>query len=387
MSTFDDETQVEFFDEPETLEAPGRSRRRMRPPRPGGPRRPAPPPGAVALARLAGFVALAIAIVVGLVFWVGSCQGKSTHDEYASYMGKVRPIAQSSAQVGTAFANELGSASLTLRGLETKLEGWSRQEQQSYADAQRLRPPGPLQAAHQQVLSVLQLRAIGLAGLAQTLSQAGTKSTPVVATELADQAQLLSASDIVWAELFRVPATDTLSRVGVTGVIAPPSQFVSNADIISARSFGIVYARLKSQTAGRGGNVTGLHGSALVGTVAVSGGSTKTLSTSTPTIVDVAANLAFRVTFVDSGNFQEVKVPVTLTIVVGGKDVLKKTQDVASILSKQQTTVSFTNLNLPTTAFGSNASVHVNIGKVPGETRLDNNGATYPVFFSLPSTK
>src|ERR1700759_4409172 len=98
MSSFDDGSELEFFEEPEPLEAPERQRRRMRPQGPGGPRRPSPPPpGAVALARLAGFVALAIVIVVGLVFWVSSCQGKSTHDEYSSYMNDVRPIAQSSA--------------------------------------------------------------------------------------------------------------------------------------------------------------------------------------------------------------------------------------------------------------------------------------------------
>ncbi len=384
MSTYDDETELEFFDEPETLESPRRPRRRLRPTM-GGPRRPAsPPPGAVALARLAGLVALAIAVVVGLVFWVGSCQGKSKHDEYASYMSDVRPIAQSSAQAGAAFANALGSPSLTLTSLEAKLQLWSRQQQQDYDEALRLRPPGPVQAAHQEVLATLQLRAIGLAGLADTLAQAGTKTPAQVANLLAGQAQLLSSSDILWAELFRLPATEALTRLGVTGVIAPPSQFVTNADVISARSFGIVYARLKSTT-GTGGKVTGLHGSALVGTAAVAGGTTKTLSTSTPNTVDVSANLVFRVTFVNSGNFQEVKVPVTLTVVVSSKTVAKKTEFVPSILSKQQQTVSFGNLGLPPSAFGANASVHVQIGKVPGETRLDNNGATYPVFFSLSS--
>jgi hypothetical protein len=382
VSTHDDETQVEFFEEPETLESPRRPRRRLRPSR-GGPRRPAAaPPGAVALARLAGFVALAIAVVVGLVFWVGSCQGKSKHDEYASYMSSVRPIAQSSAQAGDAFANALGSPNLSLGGLQSKVERWSQQQQQLYDEAIRLRPPGQLQAPNQQVLAALQLRAIGLAGLADTLSQADSKSTPEVANALAQQAQLLSASDIVWTDLFHLPATATLTSLGVKGVIAPPSQFVSNPDVISARSFGIVYDRLKSTTGG--GKVTGLHGSALVGTEAVAGGTPKQLVTSTPTTVDVGPNLVFQVTFRDSGNFQEVKVPVTLSVVVSGKAVLKKTKVVPSILKGQQTTVSFGNLSLPTSAFGT-ASVHVVIGKVPGEVSLGNNSATYPVFFSLSS--
>ena len=384
MSAFDDETQVEFFEEPETLESP-RRRRRMRPQRPGGPRRPSPPPpGAVALARLAGLVALAIAVVVGLVFWVGSCQGKSKHDEYASYMNKLLPLARDSAQAGTSFANALGSAKLTLAGLQSKLELWSRQEQQDFSDALRLRPPGPLQAAHQEALATFQLRAIGLTGLADELGRAGSKSSTEVANALAGQAQILSASDLVWANLFHLPARETLTSVGVKGVIPPPSQIVENPEVITAESFGIVYERLKATNTG-GKPPSGLHGSMLVSTEAVSGSSTTPLSPSTHTTVDVSPNLEFRVTFTDSGNFQEVKVPVKLTVSVFGKSVLDKTQTVSSILSKHTTTVSFGNLDLPTTAFGANASVRVEIEKVPGETRLDNNTATYPVFFSLPS--
>jgi hypothetical protein len=386
VSSFDDETQVEFFDETETLESPRRPRRRVRPQRTGGPRRPsAPPPGAVALARLAGFVALAIAIVVGLVFWVGSCQGKSKHDEYASYMNDIRPIAQSSAQAGTAFVNTLGSQSLTTRGLESKLELWSRQQQEYYDQALRLRPPGPLQGVHQQVLATLQLRAIALAGLADALSRAGSKSTTDVADSLATQAQTLSASDIVWADLFKLPATETLTRLGIRGVIAPPSQFISNPLVISPHSFGEVYGRLKSTTPT--GQVSGLHGSALQKTEAVSNGATKELGTSAPTTVDVGPDLVFKVTFLNSGNSQQVQVPVTLTVFVSSnpKPVVTKKKSVKSISPQQEATVSFGNLQLPPSSFGANAHVRVQIGKVPGEKRLDNNSATYPVFFSLPS--
>jgi hypothetical protein len=385
VSTYDDQTELEFFEEPETLEAPGRPRRRTRPPRPGGPRRPSPPPpGAVALARLAGLVALAIAIVVGIVFWVGSCGGPSTHDEYASYMDQVRPIAQSSAATGTtALARELNSTKLTLPALQAKLGQWSRQQQQDYNEALRLVPPAQLQAAHQQVLATLQLRAIGLTGLANALADAGSKSAPQVADLLAKQAQLLSASDLVWAELFRLPATETLTRLGVKGVIAPPSQIVSNPEVISAHSFEEVYSRLKATNTS--GKVTGVHGSELVGTEAVSGGQTTTLapSSSVPTKVNVAADLVFKVSFKNSGNFQEVKVPVTLTVTVSNKTVVHQKKLVLSIQKGQTAAVSFANLGLPNSAFGAQATVHVEVGKVPGETNLANNGASYPVFFSL----
>jgi hypothetical protein len=386
VSTYDDdETDLEFFEEPATLEAPGRPRRRIRPKRGNGPRRPAPPPpGAVALARLAGLVALAIAVVVGLVFWVGSCQGQSKHDEYKSYMDKVQPIAQSSAATGTtALSRELNSPKLTLAELQSKLALWSRQQQQDYNEALRLVPPGPLQAAHQQVLATLQLRAIGLTGLANVLATAGSKDPTRVGELLGKQAQVLSASDLVWADLFRLPATETLRRQGVLDVIAPPSKIVANPVVITPHSFEEVYAALSSTSTG--GKVTGIHGSELVSTEAVSGGQTKTLTVSSPTTVDVAANLAFKVTFTNGGNFREVKVPVTLEVSVFQKSVFSKTQKVPSIDKGETTTVSFANLGLPASAFGANATVRVEVGKVRGEKNLSNNRASYPVFFSLPS--
>jgi hypothetical protein len=70
---------------------------------------------------------------------------------------------------------------------------------------------------------------------------------------------------------------------------------------------------------------------------------------------------------------------------VFGKTVLTKTETVPTILAKQTKTVTFGNLNLPTSAFGAQATVHVQVVKVPGEVNLSDNSASYPVFFSLSS--
>lgn len=386
MSSYDEGNDLEFFEEPETRETSGRPRRQRRTPSGGGPRRPSPPPaGAVALARLAGLVALAIAVVVGLVFWVGSCQGQSRQDEYKAYMEDVRPIAQGSAATGTTalvnYAN--ANAKLTLNQLQSKFAQWSARQQQYYNEALRLVPPAQLQAAHQQVLATLQLRAIALAGLANTLTTAGSKPSDKVGHLLAKQAKALTASDLVWADLFRLPATQTLKRLGVQGVIAPPSQIVSNPEVIGALNLGNLYNRLNSTNAT--GQTTGNHGTKLIGTNAVSGGQTKPLSPSGPTTVNVAADLAFKVTFENIGDFQEASVPVTLTISVFNKQKFQKTVHVSSINPHEQKTVSFTNLQLAPSAFAGQATVSVAVGRVPGEHYLLDNHASYPVFFSLSS--
>jgi len=381
VSTYDDDVDFDFFEEPETAEAPQRTRRR---PGPAGPRRPPtrPPTGAVALARLVGLVAIGIAVIVGFVFWIGACQGQSRHDEYAAYVSNVRAIAQSSARVGQEFATKLGSPGLKLADLETSLEQWSQQEQQAYDQAQQIRPPGPLQFDHQQVLDTLQLRALGLAGLAAALAQTSTKDSATAASDLAAQAQLLTSSDIVWAELYRLPVTDTLKQLGITGVVVPSSQFVTNPDLVSARSFQVVYQRLKPASTG-GGSTSGLHGTSLVSTAAVGGGKTATLSPSNPTTVYVSTDLQLKATIQDSGNFPEGPIPVTLTISVGNAKVLTKTASITSIAPGQQASVSFGNLQLPPSAFGHQASVAISVAKVPGEQTTSNNAASYPVFFSL----
>ena len=177
----------------------------------------------------------------------------------------------------------------------------------------------------------------------------------------------------------------------MSGVIAPASQIVTNPELITPHSFGEVYGGLRSTTTGNGsgngnGNTSGLHGSVLESTVAVSSGQSKTLSVSTPTTVDVAADLAFKVTFQNAGDFPERGIRVTLTVSgLSKKQAYTKTETVPSIDTKERTTVTFTNLQLPPSTFGAQATVNVVVGKVPGEVKLDNNRASYPVFFSLPS--
>src|SRR5262249_54871498 len=133
------------------------ARRRPRRERPPG-RPPQPPTGLVPLARLVGLIALAIAIVVAFVFWVGACQGKSKHDEYASYAARVRTVAASSNALGREFANKLVSA-LKQPDLETSLQQYAQQEQQEYDQAQQIRAPGPLRQIHQQLVDAIELRA------------------------------------------------------------------------------------------------------------------------------------------------------------------------------------------------------------------------------------
>jgi hypothetical protein len=391
MSTYDDDDiEFDFFDEPETVEATQRGRRLPRRERTGdggpgdGPRRPPmrAPTGLIPLARLVGLIAIAIAVVVALVFWVGACQGKNKHDDYAAYAAKVKTIAESSRQLGVEFSNKLISTGLKQGALEQGLQQYAQQEQQAYDQAQQIRAPGPLRQIHQQLVDALELRARGLAGLGDALSQtASTKDAAVAGQKLANRAQLLVASDVVWDELYRAPATQQLATLGITGVQIPESHFITNPELVSVRSLTLLFTSLHSG-ATTGGTPSGKHGDGLVSVKAQPQG--LTLSPDTATTVEVSAALAFVVTVEDSGDFQELNVPVTLTIDAGGTPIVKR-KSIQVIQAAQQQPVTFDNFQLPTSAFGAKATVKVEVGAVAGEINTANNAGSYTVFFTLPT--
>jgi hypothetical protein len=392
MNTYDDDNiEFDFFDEPETVEATQRRRLpRLEMPgggRGGGKRPPRPPmqtpTGLVPLARLVGLIAIAIAIVVGLVFWAGSCQGKSKQGDYKSYVEKVRAIATADTSLGKKFANEFALPGLKESDLVAKLQDYAQQEQQAYQQAQQIRPPGPLRAIHQNLVDAIELRAKGLAGLGDALAQAGaitSKNQTATGEKLTSQGELLTASDVVWEQLYTMPATQTLQDQGVTDVVIPTSQFVPNTDIVSARAFTVILTGLGG--ASTGGTPSGKHGDALISVRVTPQGTD--LTANTATTIKVTTDLAFIVTVQDSGGFAEVNVPVKLTISAGGSTITKQ-KKIALIEPAKTQAVTLTGFDIPSTAYGANHStIKVVVAPVAGEINTGNNSATYTVFFTLP---
>jgi hypothetical protein len=390
MSTHDDDDiQFDFFDEPETVEATQRRRlpRLERPGRGGGgeerpPRPPrAPGTGLVPLARLVGLIAIAIVVVVGLVFWVSSCQGKSRHDEYAAYAAQVGAIAKTDSSIASEFSRKFLSTDLKQTDFESTLQQYAQSEQQAYQQAQQIRPPGPLRPYHQNLVDAIELRYKGFSGLGDTLAAAGAlKNQTDTAAKLTANAQLLTASDVVWQQLYTAPATEQLQEKGVQGVVIPSSTVVENIDLVSARSFTLLLQRLGG--ASTGGTPSGKHGDGIIGTRVTPQGSD--LDPSTPTTVKVTNDLAFSVTVENSGDFQEVNVPVTLTIDIGSGKPVQRHESIDAIAAGQRQTVTFTGFDIPASAFGARSTVTVFVAPVNGEVNTSNNKSTYGVFFTLP---
>jgi hypothetical protein len=374
----DDDIQFDFFDdEPATTEAqPPPSRVRL-------PRRGGRGPGIRRPSRnLTPIIRLAVVIVVLIVLFVvfglllQSC-GTSKHDSYASYMNNVSKIAHSSQEDGAAVANALTTPGAKASSLAGTLRGIADQERQNVAQAKRLDPPGPLRPENQQLVEALQLRISGVDGIARTLGEV-TKSTKTseAAAVLSAQADRLVASDVVWSDLFKVPAADEMAKQGVKGVEPPDSTFVQNRQLFGDASITSTLQRLQGASTG-GGKVTGLHGTNIVGTTWEPGA--HPLSTSQENFVTATPNLAFAVTIKNSGNFQEVGIKITLT--VQQTPAIVKTKSISVIDKGQEKTVTFSNLGA--VKFATKEQVLVDVKPVQGEVNTSNNKATYPVIFSL----
>ena len=374
-----DSTEIEFdfFEEPATTEAarpergPRRPRRSRRPP--------GPPSGLTPLLRLIGLISLAILVVVLLVFWVSSCRGEAKKDTYADYMGEVDRIANESERIGTQLNTALTRADIRQAELTRTLEGLANRQVQLTENAESLDRPGPLRSEQGELVEAMQFRVSGLQGIANAFS-GQTRNATEAGDLLATQARRLTASDVVWDDLFKDPARQELSRQGIQGVSVPDSNFVQNVTLLTPTALGNVWSRVRGGGGGGGGPsaAPGLHGHNLV-SVKVAGGAP--LSQDELNEIVATTDLSFEVLFENSGDSTETGVQVTLTIQKSPEPIVRR-QTVGVTEPKQEKTVVFRNIgNVP---FVRRTTLSVEIKPVTGETKVDNNSAEYPVIFSYP---
>jgi hypothetical protein len=382
VSTRDEDIlDFDFFDEEEPPQWDEPSEPGGSPPGGHGPRDRRPrfraPGNLTPLLRLVGLIALAILVVVLLVVWIEGCAANNKHSRYASYMVDIGAIGTSSAKLGASLNDTLTTPGLKEEDLDAKLGGLVQRAESQVQLAEALRPPGPLHAAHEGAVEALQFRVLGLKGLQTVFKQtAGTSDASAAGEQLAAQADRLLASDVVWSDRFQSVAKATLASEHVSGVQAPSSQFLGQADLATARGLSAIWQRV--QGASTGGTATGLHGTGIAYTKALPSG--QLLSTTTQTTIKVSTQLGFEVGVTDTGDSQEVRIKVTLTIPKTPKSIVK-TATIPIIDPGETKTVS---LKVGTLVpFGDQVSVKVDVNPVNGETNTANNTAEYPVIFTL----
>jgi hypothetical protein len=376
MDPPNDDIEFDFFeDEPPTGEsAQGARPRPTRAPGKRSRRPVGPPRGTAPLLRLLGLVVFVVVLMLLFALFITSCTSTSRHTAYLDYMTKVDAIAHASTTNGKALANELATQGIKLSDLATKLNGLAAQERQNVVAAENLSPPGRLRPENGHLVEALELRVSGLEGLAKTFADDSKASN--ASGLLAEAGDRLLASDVVWDDLFDTPTVHQLADDGVTGVQVPESHFVSSAEFVSAAQMELVLQRLGG--ASTGGTVTGLHGTNIVSVEAMP--AKQILTAGSLNTVITGTNLKIVVNVDDSGDSQEVKIPVSLTIT--GPPPISEHQEIVTINPGQTDAVTFGDLG--DVNFGTQVTMTVDVAKVPGEVNLSNNTASFQVIFSLP---
>jgi hypothetical protein len=382
MSTRDEDIlDFDFFgeEEPPTWEEP--APRGPGPPRGRGPRGPRPrfrtPGNATPLLRLVALIALAILIVVLLAVWIEGCAAERKSDRYRDYMSEVGAVGNASARLGQQLSTTLTTPGLNLEDLDAKLGGYVQTAENQVQRAQDLDAPGPLVGPNQGAVEALQFRVNGLRGLQTAFQQTADDTDASVAGEqLAAQTQRLLASDVVWSDSFQARASTVLEDEGIQGLDTPASEFVTTDELTNPADLAAIWQRI--QGASTGGTPSGLHGSGIAYVKALPSG--QLLSTTTEATLKVTDQLAFEIGVEDTGDSQEVRIKVTLTI-PKQPDPIVKTATIPIIDPGETKAVTMTVGAL--VPFGEQISVKVDVDPVAGETNTTNNSFEYPVIFTL----
>lgn len=376
----DSDIEFDFFDEPPTIE---RSPVEPAPrPREGGggggtpPIRPRSPGAPTPLVRLALLIGGAIVLAVVLVFWVNSCRGGQKKGSYEDYMQAAAAVVRESDSVGTQLGELLTTPGVTLDDLGTGLAGLAKQQAQVVARAGELTPPGPLVSEQESLVEAMQLRQSGLAGLERAFAQLQPATEPETAgTTLAEQAFRIVAGNVVYDDLFKGRSEQVMKQEEISGVAVPASTFLESPELLSQNSLAELVKR--TQGGGGGGTDGGLHGNQIEGVLVQPDG--QALSPDQETTIIASDQLAFEAQVKNSGDFQETKVKVTLTIT--SPEPIKRQATIDLINAGETKSVTFRDFS--NIDFSRPYTLKVAVKPVEGEQNTDNNTAEYPVIFSL----
>jgi len=327
---------------------------------------------------IGGFVLLLILLFVA----VRSCAGSRKENALKDYNREVSSIVrESDTQVSQPFFQLLGQAGdESPQDLQINISGYRVQAEAQLKQARGLDVPSEMEAAQRSLLIALEFRRDGLgfiAGRIRTaLGDQGESANDAI-VQIAGQMQAFLASDVVYQARVAPLIKRALDTAEIGGQRIAQSQFLRGIEWLSEKT---VAARLGQQLSGgaprkSGQPAPGLHGTGLD---SVTVGDTK-LSPDAPNRIPAAADTTFVVSFANQGENDEFDVRVVLRV-EGGPKPIRVTRTVDTVARGQTATASLALGQKPPT--GTAVTVNVEVAKVPGEEKVDNNKASYDVLFT-----
>jgi hypothetical protein len=323
-----------------------------------------------------------ILVLLLLLFFVNSCRDRQRENALKDYNRQLSTIAtDSSRQVGAPFFQllEQGGAGQP-QELQTEISSYRVTAQQQYDQAKRLDVPGEMKGAQEAALMALEWRRDGLDRIAQEIRLAlGDESEQADAAikAIAGQMAVFMASDVAWETRVIPFITSALEEQEIGGQEISRSPFLASPEWVEAQKVAEVLDQQLTSGDGGGGEPTGpgLHGSGLdstlYGEVQLQPGTTNRLTYEPGT--------GFAVNFTNQGENDEFDVKVTLRITREGGAPITTSETIPKVATGESATAELPLDEQP--PLGTAVNIRVQVARVPGEEKMDNNSAEYPALF------
>jgi hypothetical protein len=370
---------VSFFDEDDE---PRRTTPRPRRARPTGGGGVATTDSQTLLIRRAVAGVIGLLILVLLVVVVNSCRNSARENALKDYNRQLGAIADDSTRQVSApfFALLTEGASDSPQDLQTNISGYRVQAEQQYEQAAALDVPDEMKGAQQSALIALEWRRDGLDLIAQRISAAlgdqGEAADDAI-NDIAGQMEVFAASDVAWETRVVPFIKNALDKNEIGGQQIQESRFLPDIDWVMPETIAKVLDTQLTSGGDGGGQPTGpgLHGTGLEST---SYGDT-TLQPGVTNRLTYTPSQPFAVKFTNQGENDEFDIKVTMRIQQEGGETITSSKTVPKLAPQESATV-----ELPldkTPPIGTATEIRVQVAKVPGEEKTDNNRSVYPALF------
>lgn len=316
-------------------------------------------------------VLLLIAIVL-IVSAILKGQKTSALEQYNRDVGQL--ASQSEQEVSKPlFTSLMGAGGKPTINVDQQINELHSAAQRLVDRARELSVPGEMSEAQRNLLLALELRAEAVQKIANLMHGVTGNEAKTASEHLAGAMEILLASDVVWSQRVQPLVQEALSAGGVHGLSTASSKSLPNLGWLDAET---ALSRITGKESGESsGQVSaGTHGDALTG---VSVGGVALQAEPAENHLSGGSNPTFTLTFQNTGENPETNTKVVVSVTSGGKTVSG-----SSTVEKTEAGQTYNvNVTVKGVTTGVPAKVEAKVEKVPGETNLENNKASFLATF------
>ena len=321
----------------------------------------------------------AVLVLILLVLGVRGCLSARKERAIKDYVNDVTAIVEESDQQSDSLFELLSGPGGREQAvdIENSLNRFRLESEQLVDRARDTDPPDEVDRAQRYLVETLEFRRDGLAEVANALPTAlGDEERREGTEEVTAQMQSFLTSDVIYTTRFAPNLRNVIRDEDLGGEVEiPDSQFLPDIEWLQPSFVSQRVGRIRTGRGGDGDAAPGLHGNGIA-SVSLAG---QALAPGGSATVRLSDDAEFDVQVANQGEHTETDVVVRITVGRGDEAIeLEETLDTIAAGETKPVTVPLS--GRPPT--GQNVPVEVEVERVPGEQKTDNNKQTYSVIFT-----